>query len=150
MRKLWNTSLVMAMAAGILVSGVTGASGAPPLYSKFSLLGIYRVSFTVFSAASGKLESGVGIFVADGNGSISGTETFNTGTTVCNVSVTGTYTVNQNGTGTLNATFTSPAAGCSGTFNSSLLLYDGGDLVRTVSTDSGFVTISEEWRRSAE
>ena len=150
MGKLRGPYVLMAVVLGMIVGAAPGAARAQTVHSNYNLLGTYRISFIVFSAASGKLESGVGILVADGLGRITGTEVFNTGTTVCNVTVSGTYFINPNGTGTLSASFTSPAPGCTGTFNSSLLLYNGGSLVKSISTDPLFVTVSEEWVRQVD
>jgi hypothetical protein len=144
----------MAVVLGLSVLGLPDTGGAATDFTTYSLRGTYRVIFTGFSVTSGRLESGLGFFVADGLGHLTGTETFNRGTgtatAVCNVTVTGTYAINANGTGTLRASFTSPTPGCSGEFTSALMLFEGSDLVRAVSTDPGFVTVSEEWRRQIE
>ena len=146
--------LVIAMVLGVSILAGLGTSSAGTEFTSYSLRGTYRVTFSGFSVTSGRLESGIGIFVADGLGHITGTEVFNRGTgtatAVCNVTVAGTYSINPNGTGTLQATFTSPTPGCSGEFKSALMLYDGSDLVRSISTDPSFVTVNEEWRRQTE
>ena len=144
-----GSSVIVAMVLGIVVLGARDTSNAS--YSTYNLHGIYRVTFSGFVPSTGRLQSGVGIFVADGTGHLAGTEVFNNGGTACrNVAVTGTYTVAGNGIGEVSADFTSSVAGCSGHFNSTLLLLDGADLIRVVSTDGNFVTISEEWRRQPE
>jgi len=52
-------------------------------------------------------QDGVGVLTADGNGNIiSGSETVSDGTNVCNGSLSGTYSVNLDGTGTLTLSFT--------------------------------------------
>lgn len=151
MTKMRSGSVIVATVLGIIALVARDTSSASFIYATYNLHGTYRLTFTGFVPSSGRLQSGVGIFVADGVGNLSGTEVFNTGGTVCrNVVVTGTYALGGNGIGELSADFTSSAPGCSGHFNSSLLVLDGGDLVRAVSTDPSFVTISEEWRRQAE
>ena len=149
MRKMLRSSAIFAMVVGIIAIGARDMTSAS--YAPYNLHGTYRLTFTGFVPSSGRLQSGVGIFVLDGTGHLSGTEVFNAGGTVCrNVVVTGTYTLANNGIGDVSVDFSSSAAGCSGHLNSSLLVLDGGDLIRAISTDANFVTISEEWRRQPE
>jgi hypothetical protein len=147
-----RTNSVIAMVLGIIALAARDTSSASFTYATHNLHGTYRITFTGFVPSSGRLQSGVGIFVLDGSGNLSGSEVFNNGGTVCrNVVVTGTYVVNNgNGTGDLSADFASSTPGCSGHFNSALLVYAGGGRVRAVSSDPSFVTISEEWLRDAE
>lgn len=149
MTKMRTNSVIIAMVLGIIALAARDTSSASFTYANYNLHGTYRITFTGFVPSSGRLQSGVGIFVLDGSGNLSGTEVFNNGGTVCrNVVVTGTYAVNNgNGIGELSADFTSSAPGCSGHFNSTLLVYAGGGRVRAVSSDPSFVTISEEWLR---
>lgn len=148
MTKMRSSSVIVAMVLGIIALAARDTSSASFTYSNYNLQGTYRITFTGFVPSSGRLQSGVGIFVLDGGGGLSGTEVFNNGGTVCrNVVVTGTYALNGNGIGELSADFTSSAPGCSGHFNSTLLVYAGGSRVRAVSSDPSFVTISEEWLR---
>jgi hypothetical protein len=147
--KTLRSAAVTAVVVGLLLGAALEARSESAPYSNFSLRGVYHLTFTGVSPTSGKVESGVGIFVADGTGKLTGTEVVNRGT-VCNVSITATYAINPNGTGTLNASYTGTTPGCSGTFNSALLLSDGGAVVRAISTDAEFVTLSEEWRRQLE
>jgi hypothetical protein len=148
MRTLRSTA-VMAVVVGLLLGTALEAGSEPAPYSIFSLRGTYHLTFTGVSVTTGQLQTGIGIFVADGTGKLTGTEVVNRGI-VCNLSVTATYAINPNGTGTLNATFTGATPGCSGTFNSALLLSEGGAVVRAISTDPDFVTFTEEWRRQLE
>jgi len=149
MTKMLRSSVIFAVVVGMISIAARDTTNAA--YAPYNLHGTYRITFTGFVPSTGRLESGFGIFVLDGTGHISGTEVFNAGGTVCrNVAVTGTYTLGTNGIGDVSADFSSSAAGCSGHFNSSLLVLDGGDLIRAISTDPNFVTISEEWRRQPE
>ncbi len=52
-----------------------------------------------------------GTLVGDGKGGLSGTQTFNASGLVCSGTLSGTYTVNSDGTGTLNNVVFTPAAG---------------------------------------
>jgi hypothetical protein len=148
MTKVRNVCLLALLGLALVVVVTMDTSSARSGFSLDSIRGTYRLTFTGLILPSLRPESGLGIFVADGNGRITGTEVFNTDGHLCpDVVVSATYTVNPNGTGTLSADFASSSPPCSGHFNSSLLILDGGNLVRAVSTDPGFVTISEEWRR---
>jgi hypothetical protein len=150
MTKLFRSATVIAaIVLGILVLVARDTSNAA--FFPYTLNGIYRLSFTGFVPSTGRLQSGVGIFISDGLGHITGTETFNDGALVCrNVLVTATYTMGGNGIGQLSADYTLATPGCSGHFESTLLLLDGGDVVRAVSSSTTFVTVSEEWRRQPE
>jgi hypothetical protein len=117
-------------------------------YSNYSLQGVYRVTYTGINLPEGLPESGIGIFVADGLGHITGTEVLNLPGLFCpDVKMTATYSIEANGFGTMSAAFTSPITGCSGSFSSSLLVHEGGNLVTAVSSSPRFVVVSEVWRR---
>ncbi len=64
-----------------------------------------------------------GILVGDGKGGLTGTQTFNGSGLVCSGTLSGTYTVNADGTGTLNNVLFTPASGsppeCSATVGNS-------------------------------
>jgi hypothetical protein len=109
-------------------------------------LGIF---FAGQSVPSLQPESGTGVITADGKGNLTGVETFNLGTQVCeNVALKGTYTVDATtGTGKLTAESEGVADPCAFSFNASFVILKGGALLRLASTDPGFVIISEEWRR---
>lgn len=143
----WCVLILLTVAVVTVITMDTGsARSEPPL-----IKGTYGITFTGIVLPSGTLESGVGIFVADGQGRLTGTEVFNSGGRVCaNVAVTATYMVGANGIGALDAVVASQTPGCAGTFRTSLLVLDGGKLVRAVSTGADFVTISEEWRRQSD
>jgi len=151
MKKVRGTSIIVGVALGVLMLGARDTSSAPPGYSAYNVQGTYRVTFSGILLATGRIESGIGIFTADGAGHLTGTEVFNAGGTVCrDVAITGTYSVGANGIGALSADFSGPTPGCSGHFNSALLVLDGGDVVHASSTDPDFVTIAEEWRRQSQ
>lgn len=143
----WCVLVLLTVGVVTVFTTDTGiARSEPPL-----IKGTYGITFTGIVLPSGTLESGIGIFVADGQGRLTGTEVFNFGGLVCaNVAVTATYTVGGNGIGALVAHVASETPGCAGSFRSSLLVLDGGNLVRAISTGADFVTISEEWRRQGD
>jgi hypothetical protein len=140
---------ILAVLAVVVIVAVTMDTGrASTGYSNFSLRGTYRVAYAGISVAAGKPESGVGVFVADGTGGISGVESYNGGGQLCqDVAVNGTYDVQPNGMGTMTATFSSPVPGCSGEFSLGFVVLKGGDLVKAFGAGSGFVTLSEDWFR---
>ena len=115
-----------------------------------SLAGNWGISFVGQSVPSLQPESGIGVAVLDGNGGISGVETFNTGTRVCDVTLTGTYTVEPNGTGRMTIGSVSPIPDCSFTFHAAFVILDRGTVLRLVGTEPGFVILNEEWRRRPE
>jgi hypothetical protein len=55
---------------------------------------------------------GVGTFLLDGRGNVTGQETFNVTGTVCSGKLAGTYTTSLAGVGTVTATFTATTSGC--------------------------------------
>jgi hypothetical protein len=149
--KMRNRWALVLLTAGVVTLSTMDPSSARSDGPLGSIRGTYRLTFTGIILASGLPESGVGVFVADGQGRLTGTEVFNAAGHLCpNVAITATYTVDDNGLGTLAAEFSSETPGCSGSFRSSLVVLDGGNLVRAVSTEPGFVTIAEEWRRQRD
>jgi hypothetical protein len=96
MKKMVLTGLAAAVALA-LSAGTGAAKGG------FSLS---RVKGTYANTFHGTID-GTGTLIADGAGNIiGGTETANDGTNVCTGSLTGSYTVNPDGTGTLTIIFT--------------------------------------------
>ncbi len=95
MKKMIVAALV---AAGVALSA--GAGGAASGFSLSSVKGSYGNTF------HGTID-GTGTLIADGAGKIiGGTETANDGTNSCTGSLSGSYTVNPDGTGTLTVIFT--------------------------------------------
>jgi hypothetical protein len=146
-RNAWMLVLLIVVAS-ITLDTTRGQSRGQSGYSNQSLRGVYRVTYTGINLPEGAPESGIGIFVADGFGQITGTEVLNMPGLFCpDVKLTATYSIDASGFGTMSAQFASPIAGCSGTFSSSLLLHENGALVTAVSTSTRFVVLSEVWRR---
>jgi hypothetical protein len=89
---------------------------------------------------------GTGIFVADGKGNLTGHETYTVVTTPCEASISGTYAVNPDGSGTDSATFTPSTPGCTGgSYTQSLAIAQSGQLVVLSNTNGD--QINEEWHR---
>lgn len=126
---------IPALALGILAfAGVCRADDHSHPFSNKSLKGTYAVKFQgTNSGGGGELEgaslapiNGVGKLIADGNGHFTGSQTanilFNTNgvptssgncpgpfgvcTAICTTTLSGTYTINPDGTGTTSATAT--------------------------------------------
>jgi hypothetical protein len=144
-RTAWILAVLIVVVSTVATLDTSrGQSG----YSTYSLRGVYRVTYSGINLPEGLPESGIGVFVADGAGRITGTEVLNFPGVFCpDVKVTATYSIDGNGLGTMSAEFTSPITGCSGNFTSSLLVHDGGNSVTAVSNSTRFVTLSEVWRR---
>ena len=139
--------------AGALVLGVVAVPGMDSPQARSAprgLAGNYGIFFVGQSVPSLQPESGIGVAILDDHGTVTGIETFNTGTQICDVTLTGTYTVDPNGTGRMSIGSVSPIAGCSFTFNASFVILEGGALLKLIGTDPGFVVLNEEWRRRPE
>jgi hypothetical protein len=92
-----KTMLIALLAAVLLCAGSGGAKSG---FSLKSVRGAYATTIHGTVDATGTL-------IADGAGNITGgTETVNDGTNACVGSITGSYTVNPDGTGTLTVHFT--------------------------------------------
>jgi hypothetical protein len=105
--------LAAAVAAGIAALGSSG--GAQPPFSNARLHGGYAGGYQGYLLLGGTIlnHNGVEQITFDGNGGFSGSETFNIlsplGQLTCQGSLTGTYQINPDGTGTMALTF-APAA----------------------------------------
>jgi hypothetical protein len=135
-------------------SGPT-ATPTPSVFSDASVNGTYSTKFHGFLLIPGATPStppalspvaGFGTATADGMGNITGgSETFNAGGSVCTGAISGTYSVNADGTGTWTVTFTStgPGANCaslSGTQDADFVIRGmGGHHLEYISTDPGSV-----------
>ncbi len=138
-------------AAGALIALQSAKAPAGFGFSKRSIRGSYASTFqgSVVEGSSVMLLNGTAVLTADGNGNISGHETFEFDGTVCtNVTSKGTYTVNPDGSGTTSITFTGSSADCSGTYTQSLAIAESGKIVvlNNTNTNPGN-QISETWRK---
>src|SRR2546430_9590046 len=112
MRALMMIGLLLALAASGCErsSGATSSSG----FSVASINGTYASLFSGHFLINNTqvLFAGTGLFIADGRGNLTGSETFNVGGQICDdVIITGTYTGNPNGTGSDAITFSSATPG---------------------------------------
>ena len=113
MRKLLGVLSVFSVlfAAGC---GVVGGGSAPPPkgnFSNASLSGQYTYQFSgtdLSNPSSSVLYNRAGVFTADGNGNISnGTDDFSEGTAAISTATSGSYSIGNDGTGTLTLVFPS-------------------------------------------
>ena len=137
--------LVVLSVAYASAQGTTGTT----TFSISSISGAYGITYsgTVLSA-SGSTGStattspiaGAGQLVFDGKGGVTGSETFNRAGTVCAGTLTGTDTVNPDGTATITLTLTpttSTTSGCaSGTLTLGAVAVNGGQQVLLSGTDT--------------
>jgi len=118
-------------------------------FSKRSIRGSYATTFqgSVIQGSSLLPINGTAVLTADGDGNISGHESFVFDGTICtDVTSMGTYTVNGDGSGTTSFTFTSTTSACSGTYTQSLVIAESGSVVVLNNTNAGN-QISEIWRK---
>jgi hypothetical protein len=130
-------------------SSVTGTP--PPVvhaagFTNASISGGY--AFGVSGTNGTSVTAGSGVVTADGNGGItSGEETLNVGGISCHATLTGTYSINANGTGIATVTATpdsaSVAKGCiGGTGDLSLAIANGGVGLILASQGPNSVTVA--------
>lgn len=149
MKKL--SSLLFTLGLAVLSVSCGGGGGPtmfpPPTvqaaaFSNASLSGGYSFadSGETLGPASIKFAE-VGVITFDGAGGFRGTATMNDGGTICSATVTGTYSINPDGSGSATVTQTpdavSTARGCTTiTFRVALALSGGGAQVQLVETSS--------------
>jgi hypothetical protein len=134
---------VLAIAALIAGGGAANAAGG---FSLASLKGSYAGIFsgTIPGTTGTETILGTGVFIADGKGHLKGRETYTVGTTVCEATLSGTYTVGRDGRGTDAVTFTALTPGCTGgTYTQSLAIAGGGSQVLLANTNGQ--QIEERW-----
>ena len=143
-----RVGLLTVAAAGALIAVRSAKAPAGFGFSKRSIRGSYASTFqgSVIQGSSLLPINGTAVLTADGNGNISGHESFVFNGTICaDVASTGTYTVNPDGSGTTSFKFTSTPE-CSGTYTQSLALAESGSIVVLNNTNAGN-QISEIWRQ---
>jgi hypothetical protein len=134
-------------------SGSSGVAGAQTGFSVKSIKGTYGFSFSVAvpNASSVDFIGGTGVYNADGAGHLTGTESYNStlsgGHSCVDVSISGTYTVNPDGTGTDTINLSSPDPQCSGSFGQTLVIVQGGKVVKATNIEPGAVLVAGEWTR---
>jgi len=134
--------LSVALALSLVAFGSAGS--AQPPFSNARLNGGYAGGYQGFLLVGGTIfdHNGVEQITFDGNGGFSGSETFNVlsplGQLTCQGSLSGTYQVNPDGTGTLSLSF-APSANqdpnCVGASSTAtLVLHNQGHALDLVST----------------
>jgi hypothetical protein len=140
-----TASFLIAIAMTLTSCGGSSA-GAQTSFSLASLKGSYAGIFSGrISTSMGPLPfQGTGIFVADGAGKLSGHESYTANGTACTATISGTYAVNADGSGTDSISFSSSDSGCvSGSYTQDLAIGQGGQLV--LLSNSNADDITEEW-----
>jgi len=144
--RLMLAAALVALAASPAVAAGNSDTAPGQNFSVASLHGGYasRFSGEVYTGKDWIPILGTGVFIADGSGHLSGRETFMVGTQVCTATITGTYAVEADGTGS-NAIAYKAEPGCeSGSYTQSLAIARHGELVLLVNTNAGN-RIEEEW-----
>jgi hypothetical protein len=99
-------------------------------------LGTYSLRLSGKSS-SGQPDAAVGILASDGVSKVAGLLTENKHGTVCLFVLSGSYTVNPNGTGAIDLTATPTGAGCTGaTRVQSSVLFNMGNGAAFINTGS--------------
>lgn len=131
-----------------------GSSGhAQTDFTVASIKGSYGFSFSVAipGQTSVAFVGGTGVYNADGSGHLSGTESYNSttnsGHSCIGVAISGTYTVNPDGTGTDTINLSSSDPQCSGSFQQALVIAQGGNVVKATNIQPGAVLIAGQWTR---
>jgi hypothetical protein len=127
-----------------------GVCGEKDLRADKLLCGRYSLSFSAAIVPSGHI-AGSGVITSNCRGRlIKGTETINDEGEVCQGTLTGTYSLDMNGTGTVsfslvppNPTYSCPIVN----FSEAIAVGGNGSVVKAVNTGSDEVTIQEEWVR---
>jgi|SRR5579875_883892 len=129
-----------------LCAACGGSSASAQSMTAANLKGAYAGEFSgEIKTASGYTPfDGTGVFIADGNGHLSGHETYTSDGRVCDATIAGTYQIAADGTGTVSLAYTGITAGCgSGTYTQSLVLGGSGQVAYLANTDGN--QISEQW-----
>jgi hypothetical protein len=149
MKKL--SLLLFTLGLSVLTVSCGGAGGptmfSPPIvkaaaFSDASLSGGYSFADSGETLGVGSIKfAEVGVITFDGVGGLKGNATMNDGGAICTATVTGTYSINPDGSGSATVTQAPDAAsmarGCTTiTFQVALALSGGGAQVQFVETSS--------------
>jgi hypothetical protein len=145
-----KVAVVVCILLAAVVAVAASGSGKPAQtsFSLASLKGSYAGLFSgEISTPAGMLPIlGTGVFTADGAGKFGGTESYTVSGHPCTATVTGTYKVDPDGSGTLAADFKTKSPGCvSGSYTQNFAIAEGGRLV--LLTNSNADRITEKWYR---
>jgi hypothetical protein len=139
--------LMIALWCGIVMSSV---AALPPVASAAdALAGNYRGFYSGQAVPSLQPESGLLLVTLDGQGNLTGVESYNNGVRFCsNVTLTGTYVVAAGGEGgSVTVQGDSPVAECRFSFTALFIVLNNGALLKFMTTGTGFVLLNEEWHR---
>ena len=141
--------MVCAGTGYVLLTGTAGAKG----FALASIKGSYGFSFSVAVPGPTSVDfiGGTGVYMADGAGHLSGSESYNStlgsGHSCINVQISGTYAVNSDGTGTDTITLSSSDPSCSGSFSQAIVIAENGKVVKATNIEQGAVLIAGDWTR---
>lgn len=144
--RLSRVELAAAVGLMLLAAACSGKASAQKGFGLSSLSGSYAGIFFGNANTGTKLLPllGTGVFVSDGAGNLTGHETYTVDTSICDATVTGTYTINPDGTGADSVAFTPTTPGCTGgSYTQSLVVGESGDLVLLSNTNGD--QINEQW-----
>ena len=143
-RKSWTTVIGVVV---LLVGLAQQASAAGPnRFSIHSFKGSYALGIIGTVVGVGPV-AGTGLLTSDGKGHFVGTETISYGVGPCVLTLTGTYSVNPDGTGTGTATVTSAdggplcTSGNGSTVDFSFVLL--ANKIKLSETSTGFAILAE-------
>ena len=138
-------------------AGCRSSGGIATAQTGFSLASIkgncgFSFSAAIPGATSVEFVGETGVYHADGAGHLSGTESYNFttnggGHSCINVGISGTYTVNPDGTGTDSINLSSSDPQCSESFQQALVIAQGDKVVKATNLQPGVVLIAGEWTR---
>lgn len=145
-------SAALILSAAFVLSGCGSRGSAQSTFSNASIKGSYALSFAVaIGGTTGtSFAAGTGVIVADGVGDLSGSESFSvTSGSVCTgLALSGTYTINPDGTGTALINYTSSSnPKCTGSLTQILAIADGGQVVKTANVNTNVAQLSGDWTR---
>jgi hypothetical protein len=148
--------LTLLLAGFFLWTGCNSSGSSASAQTGFSLASIkgsYGFSFSVAVPGTNTVDfiGGTGVYHSDGAGHLSGTESYNStnngGHSCTNVAISGTYAVNPDGTGTDTLNLSSSDPECTGSFDQSLVIADGGKIVKATNIQPGAVLVAGDWTR---
>jgi len=131
----------------------SGSASAKTGFTLASIRGTYGFSFSVAIPRATTVDfiGGTGVYNADGAGHLSGTESYNSttdgGHSCVDVTISGTYTVNADGTGTDTLTLSSSDPDCTGSFDQALVIVQDDKTVKATNIQPGTVLIAGDWTK---
>lgn len=139
-------ALLAIPAATPAAAAMNGDTSSRQGFSVASLHGAYagRFSGEIDIGKSWVPILGTGVFIADGSGHLSGRETYVLGAQACTATITGTYEVAPDGTGSDTVTYQAEPGCAGGSYTQGLAIARHGALVLLVNTNAGN-RIEEEW-----